>query len=36
MSGGRDAVEIVLDLPTPISTNKIWRTGRGRTYRSKE
>jgi Holliday junction resolvase RusA-like endonuclease len=33
-----DSVEIVItiDLPTPISTNKIWRTGRGRTYRSKE
>jgi Holliday junction resolvase RusA-like endonuclease len=30
------AVEIVIDLPMPISTNKIWRTGRGRTYRSKE
>ena len=36
MRGACDLVEIVLDLPTPISTNKIWRTGRGRTYRSKE
>jgi Holliday junction resolvase RusA-like endonuclease len=33
MSG---ALEIVLDLPMPTSTNRIWRTGRGRTYRSKE
>jgi Holliday junction resolvase RusA-like endonuclease len=31
-----DPVTISLDLPTPISTNRIWRTGRGRTYRSKE
>jgi Holliday junction resolvase RusA-like endonuclease len=31
-----DSVEITLDLPMPVSTNKIWRTGRGRTYRSKE
>jgi Holliday junction resolvase RusA-like endonuclease len=31
-----DSVVIQLDLPTPVSTNKIWRTGRGRTYRSKE
>jgi Holliday junction resolvase RusA-like endonuclease len=31
-----DSIEITIDLPMPISTNKIWRTGRGRTYRSKE
>jgi Holliday junction resolvase RusA-like endonuclease len=31
-----DSIEIVLDFPTPPSTNRIWRTGRGRTYRSKE
>jgi Holliday junction resolvase RusA-like endonuclease len=31
-----DSIEITIDLPTPISTNKIWHTGRGRTYRSKE
>jgi Holliday junction resolvase RusA-like endonuclease len=29
-------LEIVIDLPTPVSTNRIWRTGRGRTYRSEE
>lgn len=31
-----DMVEIVLDLPMPVSTNRIWRTYRGRTVKSKE
>jgi Holliday junction resolvase RusA-like endonuclease len=26
--------EIVLDLPTPPSVNRLWRSGRGRVYRS--
>jgi Holliday junction resolvase RusA-like endonuclease len=31
-----DSVEIVLDLPMPPSTNRIWRSGRGKVYRSAE
>jgi len=26
----------ILDLPIPISTNRLWRTGKGRVFRSKE
>ncbi len=31
-----DSVEITLDLPMPTSTNKLWRAGYGRVYRSRE
>jgi crossover junction endodeoxyribonuclease RusA len=31
-----DSVEITLDLPMPPSVNRLWRSGRGRVYRSKE
>jgi len=31
-----DSIKITLDLPMPPSTNRIWRSGRGRIYRSKE
>ena len=31
-----DSVEITLDLPMPPSTNRIWRQGRGRTFKSAE
>jgi Holliday junction resolvase RusA-like endonuclease len=36
MTRKSDAIEIVLDLPLPPSTNRIWRSGGGRTYRSPE
>jgi|SRR5262245_562994 len=26
----------ILDLPIPISTNRLWRTGRGKVFRSRE
>lgn len=28
--------EIILDFPIPVSTNRIWRSGRGRVFKSKE
>jgi Holliday junction resolvase RusA-like endonuclease len=29
------SIEIALDLPTPPSVNRLWRSGRGRVFRSK-
>src|SRR5271166_341372 len=31
-----DSVETVIDLPMPPSTNRLWRSGRGRVYKSKQ
>jgi Holliday junction resolvase RusA-like endonuclease len=31
-----EALEIVIDLPFPTSTNRLWGNGRGRTFKSKE
>lgn len=31
-----DIVEIVLDLPMPPSTNRLWRSARGRVFKSKK
>ena len=31
-----EPVEIVIDLPTPTSTNKLWGCSRGRVYKTKE
>jgi Holliday junction resolvase RusA-like endonuclease len=36
MSGCRDAVEVVLDLPTPTSTNRLYDRGRKGVHRSAE
>lgn len=31
-----DSIEIIIDLPLPPSTNRIWRHARGRTFKSAE
>lgn len=31
-----ESIEIILDLPIPISTNRIWRACRGRVFKSRE